>query len=109
MNFFSNLFSFNGALGLIGMVGGFFMIKEAYYLNHHIMFLGYFEKKFGPGNGTTAYKLIGLILIVFSLFVFIGAINLFDNSTLQGTELNQTPTEISPFPNNNTGGPRIAP
>lgn len=55
------------------------MVKEAFYLNHHVLFLGWVEQKWGPGKGTDAYRIIGLILIIFSMFVMLGQVNLFSN------------------------------
>lgn len=66
----------NLIIGILGMVGGVFMMKEAFYLNHRVLFLGWAERKFGPGHGTTAYTFIGLGIIVFSIFVAIGTIDL---------------------------------
>jgi hypothetical protein len=67
----------NVVLGLIGMGGGFGVLYSAYYLNHQILFLGWVENKWGPGMGTTAYRLIGFAVMVFSFFVLIGQIDLF--------------------------------
>ncbi|MEM1312345.1 MAG: hypothetical protein AAGF07_02690 [Patescibacteria group bacterium] len=70
----------NFIVGVIGLVVGVFLIKDAFYFNHHILFLGWFEKKYGPGTGTFAYKLIGIAVIIFSTFVAIGQINLIDSA-----------------------------
>ncbi len=102
-------FSFNTLIGLIGMVCGFFLIKEAYYFNHHILFLKYIERKFGPGMGTSAYKLIGLSVIIFSFFVFLGQINLFQRGVIEGSQTNQATQNQNVIPRSNSGGgPNIA-
>jgi uncharacterized membrane protein len=111
MNIIANIFSFNGFLGLVGIIGGFYTIKESFYINHHILFLGYFERKFGPGQGTTAYKFIGLAILIFSTFVFIGTINLFEqNVPSSSSSPTQKPQTVSPFQSlpKNTPGPNIA-
>jgi hypothetical protein len=67
----------NFFLGVIGMALGFWVTKDAFYINHHVLFLGWVEQKWGPGTGTYAYKLFGVAVIIFSMFVAIGQINLF--------------------------------
>ena len=74
-------FSFgNLIMGLIGLVVGVFMIAKAYYLNHHVLFLDWAEQKWGGGGGTKAYRVIGLIVCVFSVFVMFGWIDVFGTS-----------------------------
>lgn len=96
MNFsFSNL-----VVGIIGVVVGVFLVKDAFYLNHHILFLGWVEQKWGPGMGTTAYKFVGIGLIIFSVLVGIGQINL-TSDNLQNSKKTQnidttTTAPISP-------------
>lgn len=96
MNFsFSNL-----VIGIIGVVVGVFLVKDAFYLNHHILFLGWVEQKWGPGMGTTAYKFVGIGLIVFSVLVGLGQINL-TSDNLQNSKKTQninttTTTPLSP-------------
>ena len=67
----------NFFIGLMGMGLGIWIIKDAFYLNHHVLFLGWVEQKWGPGMGTTGYRFIGLAITIFSMFVAIGQINLF--------------------------------
>jgi len=66
-------------MGVMGAGLGVWIIKEAFYLNHHVLFLGWVEQKWGPGRGTEAYRIIGLILIIFSIFVMLGQVNLFSS------------------------------
>lgn len=80
----------NILFGLLAIVLGFFMITKAYYINHQIYFLSFFERKWGPGGGTLAYKAIGVAFIFFALFVLTGWIDLFD--TGQTTSQSPTPT-----------------
>ena len=79
---------------------GVFLVKDAFYLNHHILFLGWVEQKWGPGMGTTAYKFVGIGLIVFSVLVGLGQINL-TSDNLQNSKKTQninttTTTPLSP-------------
>jgi hypothetical protein len=67
----------NLILGIIGISGGIAITYYAYYINHHLLFLGWVEQKWGPGMGTTAYRLIGLAVTIFGFFVLIGRIDLF--------------------------------
>jgi hypothetical protein len=67
----------NVIFGLIGISGGVAITYYAYYINHHLLFLGWVEQKWGPGMGTTAYRLIGLAVTIFGFFVLIGRIDLF--------------------------------
>ena len=53
---------------ILGAIGAWFVIK-AFYINHQIFTLGWAEHKWGPGSGTTAYKIIGLALLILSFFV----------------------------------------
>ncbi len=70
----------NILMGLIGLALGVFMVSKAYYLNHHILFLSWAEQKWGPGSGTTTYRLVGLFLCVFSVFVIVGWVDLFGSA-----------------------------
>jgi len=87
-------FSFgNVFMGLIGVAIGIFLIVKAYYLNHHVYFLDWAERKWGQGSGTTFYRVAGMILCFFSLFVIAGWIDLFGSSFGQSqTRANQNET-----------------
>jgi len=66
-------FTFGGfILGSILILVGVLLIVNAYHLNHHVLFLGWAEQKWGPGSGTLAYKVIGMILIAFAFVVIPG-------------------------------------
>ncbi|GAB4143308.1 MAG: hypothetical protein OHK0017_00530 [Patescibacteria group bacterium] len=74
---------------------GVYFVANAYYLNHHVLFLGWVEQKWGPGSGTLAYKFIGLGLIVLATLIITGVINVFEDplqriSTEQGGSASQT-------------------
>jgi hypothetical protein len=71
-------FSFpNLIVGIIGVILGGWVVKESYYINHHILFLGWAENKWGPGAGTTFYRLVGAGVCVFAVFVMLGYIDMF--------------------------------
>lgn len=65
----------NIIIGLIFGGAGFYLVKEAYYVNHQILFVGWAERKWGPGSGTTFYRFFGVGLIIFGLFTIIGKID----------------------------------
>ena len=58
--------------GLIGCAVGFFMVWKPQIFLEMIGEQEWAEKVFGPGNGTTAYKTIGIIVIVVSFLVITG-------------------------------------
>jgi hypothetical protein len=95
----------NFFVGILGIAIGVYLIKDSFNLNHHVLFLGWVEKKYGPGSGTLAYKLIGLGVIIFSTFVAIGQINFvesaFGGGSTQSTQ-NTTQTVIQ-TPANRSG------
>ena len=66
----------NIIIGIIGCIGGTLIIKEAFHINHHIYFLDFIERKYGPGSGVTAYRLIGLATCILSILAMIGIIDL---------------------------------
>lgn len=65
----------NIILGGLGVALGILIMKEAFYINHHLFFLDFVEKKFGGGTGTLAYRIVGLVLCFFSIAVMIGLID----------------------------------
>ena len=65
--------------GIIMIAIGTFLIYDAYRLNHHVLFLAWFEKQWGPGGGTLAYKAIGMVLIIFAFFIMTGLFDPFKN------------------------------
>jgi hypothetical protein len=65
----------NILIGLIFGGVGFWAVKDAYYINHQILFVGWAERKWGPGSGTTFYRLFGIVLIIFGIFTLIGKID----------------------------------
>jgi hypothetical protein len=94
----------NFIIGILGAALGLWVILQSFYLNHHVLFLSYFERKWGPGMGTTAYKLIGLLLMIFSMFVALGQINLFGSPYGQGPANSATRSQTEALP---TGGNSI--
>jgi len=95
----------NALLGVIGIALGLAMIIKSYYINRHILYLGWAEKKFGRGYGSVAYKAIGFVVIVLSFFVLTGQINLAGSS---GITRQQT-TTVQPRRSNAPTGIQIAP
>jgi hypothetical protein len=66
-------------LGTVLICIGTYLIYDAYNLNHKVIFLGWAEQKWGPGSGTLAYKVIGLVLIMFAFLIITGLFNPFAN------------------------------
>jgi hypothetical protein len=69
----------NLIIGIIGVIAGIYIMKEAFFLNSKVLRLHFAERKFGPGTGTTAYTFIGLGIVIFSIFVAIGSVNISGN------------------------------
>ena len=101
----------NLILGIIGFSGGIATIYYAFYINHHIFFLNFIESKYGGGSGVTAYRLIGLAMCIFSLFVLIGRIDISNSGSAES--LNQkkgstsAPAPVKPAIPTNNGGSLI--
>ena len=73
-------FTWGGTIvGTIMISIGTYLIYDAYHLNHQVLFLGWAERRWGPGSGTLAYKVIGLILAVFAFLIITGLFNPFAN------------------------------
>lgn len=87
-------FSFsNIIIGIIGAIAGTLIIKEAFHINHHIYFLDFVERKYGPGSGTTAYRFVGLAICVLSILTMIGLIDISGSQKkTQGINLNKANT-----------------
>lgn len=96
----------NIILGLFALLLGIWVVYKAYDINHHILFAGWAERKWGPGSGTTFYRLLGLVISIFAIFVMLGIIDLF-GSAFSGTA---TPTTNNQglTPGTGTGTRRIA-
>lgn len=94
----------NIILGIISMTIGVWMVVKAYHINHHILFLGWVERKYGPGTGTNAYQLLGIGFILFGFFVALGFVDLF------GAAFPARETEVAPtrFQSSGRGSTRIA-
>jgi hypothetical protein len=72
-----NMFSIANLLtGMFGFAGGMAIVYYAFTLNHRVFFLGFIESKYGGGSGTTAYRILGVLLCIFSMFLMIGKISL---------------------------------
>ncbi len=94
----------NIIIGVIGCICGTLMIKEAFHINHQIYFLDFIERKYGPGSGTTAYRLIGLAICVLSILAMIGIIDLAGSKDkVQTINYNKTNT-VQPIYNVPTNG-----
>ncbi len=96
----------NIILGLIAIAIGVWMVKDAFHINHHILFLGWVEKKYGPGTGTNAYQIFGIIMCLFGVFVALGYIDLFSNAF--GSTPAPKQNTILPSGSGRPGGSRIA-
>ena len=68
----------NFIIGLILGISGFYLVKEAFYINKQLLFVGWAERKWGPGSGTTFYQFFGMALMIFALFVAVGTIDVFN-------------------------------
>ena len=92
-------------IGSIMIAIGTFLVYDAYHLNHHVIFLGWAEQKWGPGSGTLAYKVIGLVLIVFAFFVITGLFDPFRNplDTLNSNSAGAESSNVQNF----TGGSSV--
>lgn len=80
----------NLILGLLAFALGAWMIYAAFDINHHILFAGWAERKWGPGSGTTFYRFLGLAICLFAIFVMIGVIDLFGTAFSSGTTTEPT-------------------
>jgi hypothetical protein len=103
----------NFIFGIIFGVAGFYLLKEAYYINKQILFVGWAERKWGPGSGTSFYQFFGIGLMVFALFVAIGRIDVYNAAFGSGpreaqpelqTKINNKNTQQSAVPKINKGG-----
>jgi len=99
----------NFFFGLIGLVPSVLLIKYAFYLNHHVYFLDFVERRFGSGTGTLAYRWGGAAAAIFSIFVMFGFVNISDNTRSQGVLNSTQPTNTIPNVPNNNRGNGIAP
>jgi hypothetical protein len=82
----------NIVLGVIGIGLGVLVTYSAYHINHHILFAGWVEKKWGPGTGTLFYRLFGLVIAIFSILVFLGIVDLYGSAFGSNTPSTQTRT-----------------
>ncbi len=73
----------NSLVGVVGIAGGIYIVKEAFYINENLIRLGWVEQKFGPGTGVFAYRILGLGIIIFSFFVTLGKINVLSTQPFQ--------------------------
>jgi hypothetical protein len=95
----------NIVFGVFGLIVGFWVMYNAYYIHHQIYYFGWAEKKLGPGMGTVAYRIVGVCLMLFSIFVLTGWIDLFGSPPSDtGPAVQQGP--VIPRSNN---GIQIAP
>ena len=96
----------NFFVGILGIALGLWITKDAYHINHHILFMGWAERKYGPGTGTVLYRFFGIGLVCFSILVMIGTVDVTGSSGFtakNGTQIQQTQ-------NYNSGGnSKIAP
>jgi hypothetical protein len=94
-------------IGAILLAIGISVVKNAFYLNHNLIFLEWAEKKWGPGGGTDMYRYIGVAICLFSLFVLIGWFDVYgaafgksslenNNSINQQNQSSQSPQILQP-------------
>lgn len=90
----------NLIVGLIGLILGAWMVKDAYHINNHIYFLDFVERKWGPGSGTTAYRYIGLGLCALSMFIMLGLVDITsgNQALLGGGDQNISPIQTNSIP-----------
>jgi hypothetical protein len=100
----------NIIMGLLGLLLGVWIIVNAFYLNHHVLFLGWVEEKWGPGTGTTAYLFIGLVICLISVFVILGYLDL-AGAAFGGSDrgLAGSNSKVQGVPSNNGGGVPVLP
>lgn len=100
----------NLIFGAIGIGLGIWVTYSAYHINHHILFAGWIENKYGPGSGTTFYRFLGAGICIFSIFVFLGIIDLFGSAFGSvSPEIDQSNMQAPNFfPLDSTPGGRIA-
>jgi hypothetical protein len=97
----------NFIMGLIAIGIGIWLIRDAFHINHHILFLGWVEQKYGSGTGTNAYQLLGVAMCIFGVFVALGFIDLFSNA-FGTTQPTTQQTVIIPSGSGRSGGSRVA-
>jgi hypothetical protein len=67
----------NFVIGAILIAIGIWFVIKAYWFNHQVFFLGWAEKKWGPGSGTTAYRFIGFGACVLGMFCIMGIVDIY--------------------------------
>jgi hypothetical protein len=96
------------------VVGGVFagigvgVILNAYYLNSQMLFLGFWEQKFGTGTGTNGYQFFGLLLMILGTFSMIGILDLTANPIAGTTSSNNSSLNVPQISPINSGGGLIA-
>jgi hypothetical protein len=78
----------NIIIGAILISIGIWFIIKAFWFNHSVFFLGWAEKKWGTGSGTSAYRFIGLGLIVLGMFCIIGIVDIYGTAFGGGKQSN---------------------
>lgn len=68
--------------GTVGIILGFLAIKYAYQIKQFSGPIGWAEKVFGIGGTTTAVKVIGILVIIFSFLWMTGTLGDFLSSTI---------------------------
>ena len=91
----------NFVIGAILIAIGVWFVVKAYWFNHQVFFLGWAERKWGPGSGTTAYRFIGFGMCVLGMFCGLGIVDIYGtafggknsrNSSSQISQGKSTPT-----------------
>jgi hypothetical protein len=107
------MFIANVIIGLIFGAVGVAFILYAYPLNKKILFLSWVEQKYGQGTGSTAYKLLGLVLLFAGICAIIGWLDLAKPilGAFEGSPSQSSPSKANPEVryNNNYRGGDIAP
>jgi hypothetical protein len=94
-------------VGSIFAAAGVGVVLNAYYLNSQMLFLGWWESKFGQGTGTNGYQFFGILLIILGTFSMLGILDLTANPNNTGNNSTAS-SSIQFFSPINNGGVQIA-
>ncbi len=88
-------------VGSLVLATGVSIVLNAYYLNSKMLFLDFWENKFGVGTGTNGYQFFGFVLIIIGMFSMIGIIDITSNPIgVDNTQTNTNSGIVQPAVNN---------